>query len=519
MFPISSLTPHRPQDRRKSRVFGAAVPLTGNSTGPILVSPQRPAIAQLGLSGMSRLATRARSFVSDEPDDDDGYDFDEVRRPTTTPQDHPPNRDPDFPSVLSVILESNPFEDNKGKKRERPPHQGGNPGGEPPNPPGGAPGGPPDGDDDPPPPHAPLFGRDEPTPPVPFSEDKLTYILAHSVKEINDTLRMLTVNQQLLQQQQLVQQAPRPPPVTRSNLKDPDTFDGKDSRKLHAFLAQCWLHFAERPAAFPTDDDKILYSMSYLRGSASDWFQNELTNPSSHSSVPIWDGNYPAFVNELVTNFGPHDLVGDAEDRIQHLRMKDSDRISDYLVRFNGLAVLTGWDEKALRHVLYSGFPARLKDDLSRIEYDRTLVGIRNAASRADNHYWRREEEKKREGSSRSSAPSSGSSRAASSSSKSQDVRTASSSSASTAGSSAAGSASSSPKPYVDKLGKDGRLSSSERERRLQNDLCLYCGGAGHKSADCKKRAAASGRASHVHQHHHDDAPGTSESPPEEAKN
>lgn len=31
---------------------------------------------------MSRLATRARSFVSDEPDDDDGYDFDEVRRPS-----------------------------------------------------------------------------------------------------------------------------------------------------------------------------------------------------------------------------------------------------------------------------------------------------------------------------------------------------------------------------------------------------------------------------------------------------
>src|SRR5271155_1044572 len=47
----------------------------------------------------------------------------------------------------------------------------------------------------------------------------------------------------------------------------------------------------------------------------------------------------------------------------------------------------------------------------------------------------------------------------------------------------------------ADKLGKDGKLNSDEWQRRFDNNLCLYCGGTGHKTAECKKAAASKAKA------------------------
>ena len=97
------------------------------------------------------------------------------------------------------------------------------------------------------------------------------------------------------------------PRSTKSNLRNPDTFDGSDPAKLNLFLTQCYLHFAERTQDLPTDDDKILFMISYLWGTAQQWFAPNLYDPTA---VPAWDGNFPVFVQELTMNFGPHDLVG-----------------------------------------------------------------------------------------------------------------------------------------------------------------------------------------------------------------
>ena len=44
---------------------------------------------------------------------------------------------------------------------------------------------------------------------------------------------------------------------------------------------------------------------------------------------------------------------------------------------------------------------------------------------------------------------------------------------------------------YVLKLGKDGKLTPEEHQQCLMNKLCLFCGGSGHITSDCQKRAAA----------------------------
>ena len=41
----------------------------------------------------------------------------------------------------------------------------------------------------------------------------------------------------------------------------------------------------------------------------------------------------------------------------------------------------------------------------------------------------------------------------------------------------------------TDKLGKDGKLTTNERKRCLDNNLCMFCGGAGHFADKCQKKS------------------------------
>jgi hypothetical protein len=49
-----------------------------------------------------------------------------------------------------------------------------------------------------------------------------------------------------------------------------------------------------------------------------------------------------------------------------------------------------------------------------------------------------------------------------------------------------------------DKLGKDGKLKGNEREHRIKEGLCLYCGKPGHIATDCNKAAMAKAHTSKV---------------------
>jgi len=48
---------------------------------------------------------------------------------------------------------------------------------------------------------------------------------------------------------------------------------------------------------------------------------------------------------------------------------------------------------------------------------------------------------------------------------------------------------------YSSKLGKDGKLTSQEHQRRLDNNLCLFCGTSGHVTKDCSKPSSAAAKA------------------------
>jgi hypothetical protein len=350
----------------------------------------------------------------------------------------------------------------------------------PPDPPGGGDG---DGDEPDPNPDPEPDNPDPRTPPG--SPDMLNQFLGG----LRQLAHSITANQ-------------RPPPAPRPEkvkVRDPDTFNGSDPRKLRSFLVACNLHFRDRPYAFPDDEKKILFVLSYLDGPAMSWFEPGLMDPTNSAH---WMWNFEVFINELEVNFGPHDPVGDAESSLTNLTMGEDSRIVKYNVEFWKLVARLDWNESALTARYFSGLPLRIRVEILRGGKPTTLAAMRLKAQDADDIYWIGKDEAKRESrkSSNSGKKEANSTTHHSNTNASTSKPTQSSNHGKPAQSGKKPDAKDKPKgpDLSDKLGKDGKLRGDKRERRIKEGLCLYCGKPGHVAADCNKAAAAKARASKV---------------------
>ena len=74
--------------------------------------------------------------------------------------------------------------------------------------------------------------------------------------------------------------SPKKSPSTK--IREPDTFNGSDSRKLQPYLVQCTLNFRDHPDAFSSDSAKVTYTLSYLKGTALDWLKPSLCQGMTH---------------------------------------------------------------------------------------------------------------------------------------------------------------------------------------------------------------------------------------------
>jgi hypothetical protein len=276
----------------------------------------------------------------------------------------------------------------------------------------------------------------------------------------------------------------------RTKVREPDTFDGMEPRKLRTFLVQCELNFQDHPRAFRADRAEVTFAQSYLKGMALEWFEPDLLNLDDPEDHPLWMEDYREFVLELQINFGPHDPVGDAEHQLDHLSMKDGQRVNKYVVEFNRLSTqVRGYGEGALRHHFYNGLPDRIKDEVSRVGKPSTLLGLRSLVQDIDARYWERKSEISRQTKPTSVAPppskTTDSSHSADPRSPSSTITAKTSTPRTTA------------PDLTNKLGADGKLTSAERTRRFELKLCMFCGGPGHKADACDKATsrAAKGRA------------------------
>ena len=190
-----------------------------------------------------------------------------ARRATATLTNSPPHQSP-CPSSPLTPVPDDPDGDAGGDG-----NPGGGGGNNPGNPDGG--GGPPDDDGD--------------EPEDPDFDDENPPNLAVAINKLANSVRR--------------------PTESKTKVREPDTFDGSDPKKLRNFRVQCELNFQDREKAFRTGKSKATYALSFLRGSALEWFEPSILD----SSHPDWEDDYKTFEDELRTNFGPYDPVGDAK--------------------------------------------------------------------------------------------------------------------------------------------------------------------------------------------------------------
>jgi Retrotransposon gag protein len=104
--------------------------------------------------------------------------------------------------------------------------------------------------------------------------------------------------------------------------------------------------------------------LSYLWDVAQKWFEPGISGLTDEP--PEWFDDWETFLDELHTNFRPYNETGDAKHELTNLRMRNNQRVSDYLVCFSGLALHCSRGELALRYKFYEGLPPWIKDELSK---------------------------------------------------------------------------------------------------------------------------------------------------------
>ena len=143
-------------------------------------------------------------------------------------------------------------------------------------------------------------------------------------------------------------------------VQEPDIFDGADPHKLRDVLVSCNVHFRDCPHVFSSDEKKILFMLSYLKGAAINLFEPGLMDPTN-SAHWMWD--FSAFINELESNFGSHDSVGDAKKALTELTMREHSCIVKYNVDFWKLAYKLNWNESTHCTHYFCRLPLRLRTE------------------------------------------------------------------------------------------------------------------------------------------------------------
>ncbi|GAA5868468.1 hypothetical protein JCM5353_006745, partial [Sporobolomyces roseus] len=153
-------------------------------------------------------------------------------------------------------------------------------------------------------------------------------------------------------------------------MKAPDTYDGSrdsSSHKITNFLSQCQL-YVDNTSAFTTDDQKIRFAASYLRGDAYTWVSAYLglSDEEKVKDVHRWLSSWKLFKQKLQTTFGDPDKEATEARKLYSLRQTSS--AATYAAEFRRLALSTGWNDEALRFHFVQGLRENIKDEFARID-------------------------------------------------------------------------------------------------------------------------------------------------------
>jgi len=227
------------------------------------------------------------------------------------------------------------------------------------------------------------------------------------------------------------------------------------------------------PNTYVTDEQKVLFIISLLRGPALTWARDIPEQPDHHLR-----NDYPAFKRALSNLYLDRNLKASCEDKLSHLHQTKS--AAAYAVEFQSTVAPLGLNNDAECLFFYLGLKSEIKDDLATVGRATTLTALIDQAVGIDQRKHQRRLEEKKSNPSSSSSPVS--------SSGSRDSKPKSQSSPASANLVSQFNSSNSGKPH-------GPLTNSEKARRKQKGLCVYCADPGHLWANCPRRLAHAAKA------------------------
>lgn len=260
-------------------------------------------------------------------------------------------------------------------------------------------------------------------------------------------------------------------------LPDPELFDG-DKQKLRSWTYSLRVKLVGNADRYPSESSKMQYSVGRLTGKALDQVVPRVKK----------DGTIDfATVNDLITYlkvaFGDPDEKGTSQRELQELRQTNR-AFSDYLADFRRIADRTGYDKEAKRAALLAGLSTEIQQALVVLDLLDSLEAAIVKIQKIDN--------KLRALNSR--IPRNSASNTNSSQALPRPKPTNPSSSPSDVFSNPSGAppATSPPLPGGDPIDLGigrarGPLTPAERLRRINNSLCMYCGGANHYAGNFPK--------------------------------
>ncbi|KAK3539560.1 hypothetical protein QTP70_010231, partial [Hemibagrus guttatus] len=235
--------------------------------------------------------------------------------------------------------------------------------------------------------------------------------------------------------------APPSPSAVASPMTKPAPFTGS-AEDCNGFLLQCSLVLEMQPHLYPDDRTKVAFIISQLDGKALRWAE------------PLWTQENPvvkslsSFINHFKEVFGKPAWDSSIGERLCKLK-QGLMSVSDYALQFRTLAAASGWNEQALITTYRQGLDPY--EDSIRLEKFIQL-SIRFATRMQlclEEHQ--------------------GQLLFPSTLRQPESV--------------------SHPEPANEPMQiENSRLSSAEQQRRLTQNLCLYCGRAGHYISECPTR-------------------------------
>ncbi|GLB43850.1 putative chromo (CHRromatin Organisation MOdifier) domain containing protein [Lyophyllum shimeji] len=118
----------------------------------------------------------------------------------------------------------------------------------------------------------------------------------------------------------------------------PDSFDG-EREKGRAFINSCDLYMSLTPDAFPDEQTRINWVLSYMKGGrAARFAARTLRHPNSHGGVPRF-GTYAEFRTQFIADFCPRDEKWKAATTFEMSAYHQGSRsVDEYIDKFWDLA-------------------------------------------------------------------------------------------------------------------------------------------------------------------------------------